>query len=95
MVVLDNNVLFYLTLNYLAEKYPDNRDRQKFSMHVANAGLSDTQFETMLENCRQLRLLLGDKELIVGSAVKAEFYVAPPVSYNKLFIMTLYLVPSV
>ena len=78
-VSVDNNILGYLTLAYLSVKY-ENRDRQRAVMHLTNQGLSNAQLDTLLSSCRKLKDLLSKKRVVIGSAVRAEFYRSPAVS---------------
>lgn len=75
-VSVDNS---YLTLAYLSEEV-DNRERQRAMMHLQNQGLSDAQLDKLLSSCRRLREVLSKKTVVVGSAVRAEFYRSPAVS---------------
>ena len=78
-VSVDNNIVCYLTLAYLSEKI-DNRERQRAVMHLQNQGLSDAQLDKLLSSCRRLKEVLAQKTVVVGSAVRAEFYCGPAVS---------------
>ena len=63
----------YLTLAYLSEKI-DNQERQRAVMHLQNQGPSDAQLDKLLSSCRRLKDMLAQKTVVVGSAVRAEFY---------------------
>ena len=49
-------------------------------MHLANQGLSDEQLDSLLFNCRKLKDALTCKQVVIGSAVRSEFYRSPAVS---------------
>ena len=84
-VALDTNCVTYLALAYLSLKYT-NRDRQRSIMNLQNSGLSDVQLDNLLTSCRELNTTLRKKVVVVGSvlgsAVRAEYYSAPAVSFK-------------
>ena len=64
---------------YLSERFED-REQQRAVMHLTNQGLSDTKLDVLLSSCRKLRELLSKKEVMIGSAVRSEFYRSSAVS---------------